>query len=150
MSNLSQFMGAGAPPKSIINYFSDGGTHAGVTQAKTAGKQYLSGNPGADTYNEVLAVSSPGVLDICLACPVDATERTVGLKVVIDGTTVFDAVTDALTSADNGIVAVGIPQPGSWYGVAPQPLSFNTLSVSVKTSIAENNKAVVTAVYRTI
>ena len=52
----------------------------------------LTGALTAGTYKEILSVTGAGVISLCAGFTADKTTRTVGLKLVVDGITVFDAV----------------------------------------------------------
>lgn len=142
------------PSKTIVNYNSAGGKIDGVPStaappALTNGKLYASGALTATTYKELLAVTGPGVIDLCYAGAGDTTSRTIGLKVVIDGVTVFDAVSAALTDANSGIVAIGT-KPAANNVASGTPRVFNSsLSVSVKSSLNESNLVTLVASYDT-
>jgi uncharacterized protein YaiE (UPF0345 family) len=141
-------------PRAIVNYCSAGSASLAFTAAgKASGKQTLSGALTADTYAAILTVSTPGVLNICLAYTNDTTERTVGLKITIDGVDVFDAVSASYTAADYGIIGVGVIENGTAaFGVAPVPTPFKTLVVSVKSNVVggESDKITLVTDYRTI
>ncbi len=138
------------PPKSIVNFWSTTGAAASAAIAQK-GKVTLSGALTATTYKELLAVTGPGVIDICGAYAVDVTERTIGLKVIIDGTTVFDAVTAACTTQYGGIYAIGHPVYFGEVNIIPQPMVFNsTLSVLVKSSLNETDKIGLHHSYHTV
>jgi len=72
----------------------------------STGSKTLSGALTANTYKDLLTVTGQGVIDICAAHVVPAAARTVGLKLAIDGASVFDAVS-ASTSTSGGIAAIG-------------------------------------------
>jgi len=78
----------------------------------------------------------------------DTTSRTIGLKVVIDGVTVFDATTNSLTLTAMGIVAVGGMDLTI---VNPEEVPFNvSLAVWIKSSLSETDKIGTYITYRTI
>lgn len=147
--------GLNAPPTSIVNYYSAGGTQSAVlfASAATMGtKETLSGALTAATYKEILAVTDSGVLFAAYALAIDTTSRTIGLKIVIDGVTVFDAVTDACTATRAGIVGVGnaVYDAGARLNVVIAPVAFySSLSVSVKSSLSETDKITLGYLYTT-
>lgn len=130
-------------PKSIVNYFSAGSVNPiAVDNAVLGGcaKLVLSGALTATTYKEILAVTGPGVLQLAFVYDVDATDRTMGIKVVIDGTTVFDAVSSSLANDYCGVIAVGQAVPLTTE-VLPSPVQFmSSLSILIKSSISETDK----------
>jgi len=144
--------GLNAPPKSIVNQFSSGGViGAGIADANGA-KQVLSGALTAATYKELLAISGSGVLEMAYAKAMDATSRTVGLKIIIDGTTVFDAVSGTTTTADTCVLAVGNRgyfAAGINSYLTRGAVPFNSsLSIQAKSSLSETDKVAVGYAYR--
>lgn len=148
MANSAQYRML--PVTSIVNEFSGGGVKSTlpifVVAPAAAGygicKVALSGALTADTYKELLSISGAGIIDICAAVALDGTTRTIGLKVVIDGVTVFYAVSAAITTAGQGIVAIGITQgyDANFLYTVPQPCVFSaSLSISVKSSLSETD-----------
>ena len=115
-----------------------------ITITGIAGKYTLSGGLTADTYKEIASFSVPGTLRLCGMRTEDATSRTIGLKIVIDGRTVFDSVSPTMTTIREGFFAVG----GS-FGIittaaaviAFENIRFNaSLSVQIKSSLTETDK----------
>lgn len=147
MSNYNQFVMR--PVTSIINEFSSGGVKSAMAllpiAAGVAGyagcKKVLSGALTASTYKELLSITGAGIIDMCGAVAEDTTSRTIGLKLVIDGVAVFDAVSSAITTAGMGIVALGICSSYSSYlMLVPQPCVFaKSLSIQVKSSLSETD-----------
>ena len=142
-----------SPPAVIINRHSAGGVVSAANfSINTSFKLILSGALTATTYKEVLSITGAGVVSIALAYSVDATDRTIGLKLVFDAqaTAAFDAVSDTFSTTGRGIVAVGILEE-SGAVIIPEPMVFNTsLSVYVKSSLNETDKIGLGVVYRTI
>lgn len=129
------------PPTSIVNMYSAGGVISAVSLVLLYGKVVLSGALTATVYKEMLAVSGSGCISQCVVYAVDTTSRTMGLKLVIDGVTVFDATSATCTAANAGISALGS-------GSTLQPVFFNTsLSISIKSSLSETNKISVGYLY---
>jgi len=155
MSTLSQFMGSPltSPPLSIINKYSSGGVQSDFSLACEISVATLSGALTANTYKELIGIpSGAGVVTICAVRVADTTSRTLGLQVIIDGVTVFDAVSDAITSNGVGIIAIGggvsVPSSTVTY-LLPEPIVFNnSLSISVKSSLSETNKVALLSAYR--
>jgi len=120
------------PPTSIVNLQSGGGDYLSV--ANYGAKTTLSGALTANTYKEILSVTGRGVFYSLYAISMDTTSRKIGLKIVIDEVTVFDAVSGTLTSANQGIAAGG-------YSNIVIPIYFNkSLVASVKSSLSETDK----------
>jgi hypothetical protein len=132
--------GTSAPPTSIVTGFSDGGTALAAALGEFASdsqaKIVLSGALTAATYKEMLAVSGSGVLVCALVQVLDVTERTVGLKCVIDGTTVFDAVSAACTTDNSFMMLMG---NAVYQGYISLPFN-SSLSLSIKSSLSETDK----------
>jgi len=125
---------------SILNSFASGlstlnsvlhiGTTIGVIPV-------LSGVLTADTYKEVLQITGSGVLNVLTVSTVDTTARTVGLKVVIDGVTVFD-----VTSSPSSLSGRGLSATGTYTGeTVLVPIPFHkSISASIKSSLSETDK----------
>jgi hypothetical protein len=98
----------------------------------------LSGALAADTYKEVLNLSSPGVLKFCGFKTNDTTARNGGMRIVIDGEVAYDITRGSLSNGW-GLLPVGTIPNDSTRGVAFDRVPFNTLSVSVKSSLTETD-----------
>lgn len=123
------------PPQSIVNYWTGGGaTGLLCGPSYNGGLGYLSGALTADTYASAISVSGRGVLFIASVYAVDATLRTVGIKVIVDGVAVFDEVSATVTGVNRGIVAIGILNN-------PQPIPYNSsFDIQIKSSLSETDK----------
>jgi hypothetical protein len=129
--------------KSIVNYFSGGGV-AGVGVAFSSTKQTLSGAVTAATYKDILTISGGGIIWTAAVGVVDTTSRTVGLRLVLDGVTVFDAISAAITTANNGFYAVF----STTYN--PRVISFrNSCVIGIKSSLSETDKIYLLCDYTT-
>jgi len=149
MSTLSQFAGGARTPVALINGHSSGGTHSisPINSWMNIHKPILSGALVAGVYKELLAISGAGAVKFLVALTKDVTARTVGLKVVLDGVTVFDAVSSSITAGSCGLIAVGAATAG---GQNLDSVHFNSsLSVSVKSSISETDKLAIETSYVT-
>ncbi|MFH1010335.1 MAG: hypothetical protein V1784_03770 [bacterium] len=139
-------------PASLVNHVAAGGVLNAtlISPATTGAKSVLSGAVTANTYKEILAITGAGLLEFCAANTQDTTSRTVGLKIVADGVTIFDAVSSATSSATLGIVAVGGNGNGGVSYPIAFPVPFNvSLSVQIKSSISETDKIAALYSYRT-
>lgn len=117
---------------------------AGLSVVPTA-LHVNSGELAAATYSELLAVTGAGFVDLVGCYVLDTTSRTIGIKIVIDGTTVFDQVSPAITTTNRGFYAVGQADITSTVDISTgfQNLRFNTsLSLQIKSSLAETDKIV--------
>ena len=135
-----------SPPKTIINKWSAGGVAkinlSCYTNWLPKIKSDLSGALVADTYKEIISVTGAGVLEMAAVATEDATSRSIGIKVILDGVTAFDASSAVeAASSDFGMVAVGgIVSPSS-FSLLPQDYPFYTsLSIQVKSSLSETDK----------
>ena len=143
-------------PTSIVNFYSDGNVQSPQVLPGAydgyGGKSFLSGALTADTYKELLSVTGGGAISYCTVSVEDTTPRTIGLKVVIDGTTVFDAVSSTINVQARGLVAIGVHDSYIiTIGVQPQSFAFNTsLSISVKSSLSETDKVRLSVAYVTM
>jgi hypothetical protein len=136
----------------IVNAFSDGGNSVVMGSLADAGKAIASGELAATVYKDILTVTDSGVLTLCAAITADGTARTVGLKITIDGTIVFDAVTNSVSATNSGIVGVGayFGATTSGSGWVSGWVPFNTsLVVSVKSSLDETDKITTYVAYHT-
>jgi hypothetical protein len=145
MSKLSQFVlgAAGRSPTSIVNAFSSGGVSAVIAYLANFAKGILSGAMTANTYKELLSVTGAGVITSLTGIVLDATSRTLGLKLVVDGITVFDAVTDTVTTINKGITIAGFVQGATisaTFAMTPFIPFHSSFAVSLKSSLTETDK----------
>ena len=141
MSTLSQFTGGGVT-RTIVNAFSSGGVSSGNVPANVGtnmGREVLSGALTANTLKDIVSVTGSGQMELITAYAKNATSRTIRLVVVVDGATVFDATSNAVTGNGNGLVAVGQALSGG--GVARSaPVRFNSSCViRVASSLSETD-----------
>ena len=161
MSNFLQFVGSPltSPPKVIVNLWSSGGVAPAYLSCLTSQTGYtrasLSGVLTAATYKEIIAVTGAGVLEVAFISAVDATSRTYGIKVILDGVAAFDASCAVTTNgAEYGMIAVGNSQAAPsyvTYVIQHRDYVFNaSLSLQVKSSLTETDKIKLWYQYRTI
>jgi hypothetical protein len=140
MTALSQFVGGGAtaptdkPPIGIL------GRNVLMPNLASVPAFFDATNSGAltaDVYKDVLVLNAPGVLKLCVLRPLDATARTVGLRITIDGVVVYDA-SAATSSSNTGLMPVGVAHSANFASLDRVP--FSTLSIAVKSSLAETDK----------
>lgn len=139
------------PPKDIQNKASAGGATAISTLPYADNTNLnqiitLSGALTAATYKEMLTVSGSGVLQLAYVSTVDATSRTVGIKIIIDGTTIFDEITAAITAGSSGILAAGMILGEGVLVPVSYPF-HSSLSISIKSSLSETNKIAIGYIY---
>lgn len=130
----------GASVTSILAPTDTSGNIATIVAVQSgAAKRVSSGALTATVYKELVSVSTPGWLRFCSVFCVDATARTIGLKIVIDGTTVFDEVSQSISVAGSGFNAAGAGSNGLIR--AMEYLRFNSsLSLQIKSSLSETDK----------
>lgn len=138
---------------SVVNGMAAGGTQSSqymVTNNGTGVKKVLSGDLDPNTYKEILSVSGAGWLDICGASVVDTTSRIIGLKIVLDGVTVFDAVSNAISATEIGLNGIGcVITTSSVPNWIPQPTRFlSSMAIWVKSSLDETDKVNALYIYR--
>jgi hypothetical protein len=139
MSTLSQFSG-GAATRNIINFCSSGGVIASTLTASGANgaREVLSGALTASTLKDVVSITGSGQIPYLAAYAKNATSRTVRLVVVVDGSTVFDATSSALSSNGSGLYAAG------FNGAPGNPIRFNaSCLIRVASSLSETDNVAV-------
>lgn len=155
MSSLSQFIGGNLPPTAIVNGFSTDGYTVPVADFVTNRiahgiKSILSGALTAATLKTLLSITGGGVLKYCGLAAVDATSRTLRLRITIDGTVVFDSTSAASTIANAGCHAVGSHQfVTATAGAGTRDrISFATsLLIEVASSLSETDKLSLGVIY---
>lgn len=137
MSTLSQFGGNRATTQ-IVNFHSSGGTSTTNVSATAGAREVLSGALTAATLATVLTVTGAGRVPQLSAYSKDTTSRTIRLVVEVDGVSVFDATSSAITATNTGIFAAG--GGGNPLAVG-EPITFNnSLVVRVASSLTETDK----------
>lgn len=102
-------------------------------------RHLLSGSLTINTYLEIVSISTGGWLRLCGIASVDSVTRTLGLKIIMDGATIFDEVGPSFGTADAGYWAVGAGS--TLTSNALEYINFNSsLSISVKSSLSETDK----------
>lgn len=141
--------GAVQATKLITNGFSAGGTSMSGLAASVSindancAKETLSGALTANTLATVLTLTGAGHVPYLAAYAKDATSRTVRMQVIVDGVTVFDATSNAITGSGTGILAAGqLGQEAT--GIQSTPIRFNsTCVVKVASSLTETDKVAI-------
>lgn len=141
MSTLSQFSG-GAATRSIVNFCSSGAANLATLQANGAtncAREVLSGALTANTLKDIVSITGGGQIDYLTAYAKNVTSRTVRLVVVLDGVTVFDATSSAVTANGSGLMAVGQVIAGSG-SQRSAPIRWNSSCViRVASSLTETD-----------
>jgi hypothetical protein len=139
------FTSGSGPVTSIVNYFSGGGvsTAANIaTNANNNAKEILSGALTANTLASLpgFPLTGRGRLNLLTAYAKDATSRTIRVQVIVDGTTLYDATSDAITNSGSGVVPVGVVTAATG-ALEMQPIDFQTsLDIKIASSLSETNK----------
>lgn len=145
------------PRTAIINGASSGGVQlAYLTSTVAAGgntKQILSGALTANTLATALSIAGSGVLNIAAIRSIDATARTLRIKITMDGIVAYDATSSATGAGDVGMVAIGsiaskyVGNPD--FFILPAPRPFNkSLLIEIATSVAsETDKIALDVAY---
>lgn len=156
MSSISQFLGgSGIRPKGLFNGASVGGNGWENTVAINSASRGLPpthvafGTTGALTANTLvtaLSLSGQGAISLLGCAGVDVTSRTHRLKVTLDGTVIFDATSNAFTTAGGCHMAIGgfIPNASTFATPIFEQLTFNSsLLVEYASSVTETAKSLV-------
>lgn len=136
--------GANRPPIELIN----SGTDATVLGTVITPAKFInSGALTSEVYSDILDITGRGVLNYLSLMMVDATARTLAMRVTIDGVVVYNAQTGSKTVAFTGIFAVG--SADSSERISMDQVPFNkTLLVEVKSSLTETDKLRIHTIYR--
>lgn len=139
MSSIFQFMGGARATKSIVNGFSTSGWTPVTVYAQSA-RGLLSGALTAGTLKTLLSVSGAGEVSSLALKTIDASSRTLRLRVVVDGVVAFDSTSAAVAQADAGcVIGDGVGAPGVIF--SGSPIRFLTsLVVEVASSVTETDK----------
>lgn len=150
MSTSSQFSGGVKTPKVIVNKYSVAGVTPVVFNGVSSAKQVLSGALTANTLATALSITGAGELNIVGVAAVDATSRTLRLKVTLDGTSAFDCTSASNAIADRAIVAIGTVAAGSTIPWVPQKVQFkSSCLVEIASSLTETDKLYIWLQYAT-
>lgn len=147
MSTMSQLYGGGAGPVSaIVNYFSSGGTSTPASISSVVNqnaKELLSGALTAGTLKSLLSKTGRGRLNLLTGYTKDSTSRTLRMQVIVDGVTVFDATSDAITNVGSGVVPVGVVTAATG-ALEMQPIDYQaSFEVKVASSLTETDKVAI-------
>lgn len=108
----------------------------------------LSGICSAGVLKTAIQVNGAGRLNLFANYAVDATSRTVRVRVTVEGVIVYDRTSAAITVVGTGLMAVGAPISAG--GVVFQPIDFYTsLLIEIASSLSETDKTTVAYNYET-
>lgn len=132
-----RFSSGNLPPKSIVNYYSSGGTSSPLGAFVSLGiKSALNGAGTAGVLTTVLNITGSGVLEFLGAQSINSTARTIRLKLTIDGTVVFDATSNSIAAPSTGVMAAGI-KLASFAQLAAYAFKYS-MKVEVASSLTES------------
>ena len=146
MANVSVLIGSGlkVPTTSLDSLLSYNQSSVAICAGinTVSGKYALSGALTSNTYKELFSVSSGGgVLHMAALGVVDTTNRTVGLKVLVDGNTVLDAAKLMAGIADAGYGVGVFSSTGLYAASSLVSIPFKTsVSLQIKSSLSETDK----------
>jgi hypothetical protein len=105
---------------------------------------YLSGSLDGTNYSSVLSISGgPGVLHRALAYANDATSRSIGLKIILDGITIVTTDSDPITALGDGVIGIG-----TYYGSQPIPFE-SSCDLQLYSNISETDTLTLAVLYTT-
>ena len=138
-------LGGERPPTSIVRWSSGAAPLGMVLMAGYGGEKVtLSGALTANTLKTMLNISGAGVLKACAVQALNATSRTLRLKITIDGVAAFDPGASAANTASNAaIIGVGGTMPynsSPIFVIAFERIPFNTSClVEIASSLSETD-----------
>ena len=136
---LSSIVGGGErTPATVVGLLSGGSASntIHVQVGRAALEPALSGALTAGEYKNVVSVASPGRLLVATAYRNSTVSKSVGLRITLDGVVFYDVLDAASTTSGSGPIGAGII---SLNGFSLSNYHFNTLSVDIKSSVAETN-----------
>lgn len=144
-SNSSPASGGDNPPILIVRGSSDAGVAGVVLVAGLGGeKSALSGALTANILKTVLRIDGAGILKCCAVQSLDATSRTMRLKITVDGNEVFNPGASAASTTTNiAVVGVGgiTTYNASNLMLAFERVPFNkSCLVEIASSLTETDK----------
>ena len=105
------------------------------------GTEGISGGLTAETFKVIVTISTSGFLRLCGVITEDATSRTIGLKITMDGAVVFNEISPAIAADNKGFFAVGFNFAGSSSMLSLESIRFNaSLVLAISSSITETDK----------
>lgn len=134
---------------SITNRFSAGGSSSLGVGSTNTGVAVASGAGAANVLDTLLSVTGSGYCPylICYSNSASPT-HTIRCQVIVDGTTVFDATSDTITTTTNRGITVVNAVPDTTTGTTPSgvPIRYNSTFV-VKACSSQSGSAYVAIRY---
>lgn len=147
MTTLSQFVGGNNPPTTVSS-----GAATGANLNSFPGVAVNSGALTANTYPTTAQVSitGQGVVGLVSAYNLDATSRTITVKVEIDGVTVTEGAIVGVSTTNTGVFVIGCGSTGTTTSYfALDQIPFNkSLKIFLKTSDTQTDLAAIKYVAR--
>lgn len=136
-----------ATPRAIINAYSTSGYNPqGISQ--NVGKLIAIGALTAGVLLPVLSITGSGCLESLYAVTQNATARTMRMQLVLDGVTVFDSTSAAISNTGQGGQVVGFIGNSIYVALARIPFKSSCV-FSVASSLTESNAFNVLVQYTT-
>lgn len=142
---------------SIVNSYSAAGVGSVAMNVGTEPKATQTGSLTATVLATILNITgTAGQLSFLAIISADATSRTLRVKITVDGSSVWDYTSAAITTANNGIPILGYYSAGIIGGGDAQMQAHNptvkfrsSLKIEVASSLTESNKSTVYYKYNT-
>lgn len=131
-------------PISIVNAPT---VRAQLDSDTTSGTKILSGALTADTYKAILSITGSGIINFLGYFSVDTTERTMTIRITLDGTVVYTHSIASVTVAKCGIVPVGRTDGTYIVGIDSIPFD-SSLVVDIKSDLSETDKVYINTIYQ--
>jgi hypothetical protein len=127
--------------KFLYNAFTAAGwASTGGMSSPEVARAALSGALTANTLVDLLNESgSAGQIDQFYISTVDATARTLRVVIIVDGTTILDATSASISSANSGGVWAGVRAASSAFQLPPIKYT-NSIQLSYASSLTETGK----------
>ena len=111
------------------------------------GPVIFSGALTAGVLKSLVASSSPGFVKLVTLWVTDATSRDIRLQIELDGLVVYDSSVPVI-GANRGITAVGSVSNSAVFTFERIP--YNTIDVSISSSLTENSKLAAMIIYEVL
>lgn len=142
---------------SIVNGYSSAGVASVAMNVGSESKATQTGSLTATVLTTILNITgTAGQLSFLAITSADATSRTLRVKVTVDGVSIWDFTSAAITTAGNGLPILGYYSAGIIGGGAAQMQAHNptvkfrsSLKIEVASSLTESNKSTVYYKYNT-
>lgn len=142
---------------SIVNGYSSAGVGSVAMNVGVESKAALTGSLTATVLATILNITgTAGQLSFLAIISADATSRTLRVKITVDGSSVWDFTSAAITTAYNGLPILGYYSAGIIGGGTAQMQAHNptvkfrsSLKIEVASSLTELDKSTVYYKYNT-